>query len=107
MKRQIGVLVLAIMLWPGFSAAQTFPGRIDDALVGDWTCDGQRVFITGLGSIEILGSGYRAGRYDAADGVFAIEWDEGGRDDWGYRVRSGEVVMTPTNGQEMVCVPRG
>jgi hypothetical protein len=106
MTRHIFLTVLASFLLPQFGVAQSFPGRIDQALLGDWQCDAQRVYITGLGSIEILGSGYRAGRYDAADGVFAIEWDEGGRDDWSYSVGSADMVLTLPDGNDMVCTPR-
>ena len=100
------VLMMAGLLLPELSVAQSFPGRIDDALVGDWACDGQRLFVTRLGSIEIIGTDYAAGLYDAADGVFAIEWDEGGQDNWSYRATSGGVVFTLPNGQDLLCAPR-
>jgi hypothetical protein len=56
MTRHIFLTVLASFLLPQFGVAQSFPGRIDQALVGDWECGAQRVYITRLGSIENLGS---------------------------------------------------
>lgn len=106
-NRRIWAVAMASVLLPELGAAETFPGRIDDELVGDWTCDGQRVYATRLGSIETIGSDYRAGLYDAADGLFAIEWDDGGRDDWGYRTGADGVIFTLPGGQDMACAPRG
>jgi hypothetical protein len=91
---------------PLAAAAQSFPGRIDDALVGDWQCGETRAYITGLGSIELLGDGYRAGLYDAADGIFAIKWDDASRSDWGYETSSDSITLTPPDGPEYSCTAR-
>jgi hypothetical protein len=81
----------------------SFPGDVDPGLVGDWSCDGVQVYITRLGSIEVLGDGYRAGLIDSGDGTLAIAWDEGGRDDWAYALSGDTLSLTGFDGDAPVA----
>lgn len=65
-----------------------------------------RIYITELGSIELLGGGYRAGLYHAANGSLKIRWDEGGESNWIYSIDQGRITMIPPDDEEYSCVPR-
>lgn len=101
------VLYLAALAGIAATAlAQSFPGRIDAALVGDWQCGETRVFITRLGSIEMLNEGYRAGLFDADGGVLAILWDDEAREDWRYRADAAGMTLAAPDDAEWDCIPR-
>lgn len=93
-------------LIPLSALAQTMPGAIDEALVGDWQCGEVRIYITQLGSIELLGGGCRAGLYDATAGSMKIRWDEGGETTWAYSMDQDGITMIAPDDEEYSCVPR-
>lgn len=87
--------------------AQSLPGNVPPGIVGDWSCGETRAYITKLGSIELLGDGYRAGRFDARDGVMRIGWDEGGEESWTYETSGGATLsLTDPAGAELTCTPK-
>jgi len=88
--------------------AQNLPGNVPPEIVGDWSCGETRAYITKLGSIELLGGGYRAGKFDARDGVMRIGWDEGGEESWTYEADGGATLsLTDPSGTAMSCTPKG
>lgn len=87
--------------------AQSLPGNVPAEIVGDWSCGETRAYITKLGSIELLGNGYRAGKFDAKDGAMRIGWDEGGEETWNYEAGGGETLsLTDAAGAVMNCTPK-
>lgn len=100
-------ILAAAALFPLAATAQFLdPAKIDDALVGDWQCGETRIFITELGSIEILNAGYRAGLYRASDGNLEILWDEGGEITWSYSANNDGITLSTPDEEEYSCAPR-
>jgi len=89
------------------AVAQNIPGPVDEAIIGDWQCGGTRVYITFLGSIELVGDDYTAGLIRAEDGTMQIEWDrDATRSDWDYDVSEGDLTLMPPADPDLNCVPR-
>ena len=89
------------------AGAQSFPGNVPAGLAGDWSCGDLRVYMTKLGSIEVLGDGYSEGLIDARDGTLEIKWDDGKRATWTYSLGSGrELVLDDGAGKMLDCIPR-
>ena len=87
--------------------AQSLPGNVPPEIVGDWSCGETRAYITKLGSIELLGDGYRAVLIDAKDGEMRIGWDEGGTESWTYKTDGGATLsLTDPAGNAMSCTPK-
>lgn len=88
--------------------AQTVPGPVDEAIIGDWQCGDTRVYITLLGSIELIDGDYTAGLMRAEDGSMEIEWDlDSTRSDWAYDVTEDDLTLMPQEDPDLYCVPRG
>jgi hypothetical protein len=101
------VAILAATLVAGVASAQSYMIDFDEELVGDWSCGDARVYVTQLGSIEILDSGYRAGRFEVSGDQMVVDWDEGGKEIWGYVAEQGEITLTSPDGEEVLgCRPR-
>ncbi|MCB9948267.1 MAG: hypothetical protein H6842_10620 [Rhodospirillaceae bacterium] len=101
------ILIVAVACLASTARAQSFPGEVEAALVGDWACGDSRVYITRLGSIEVIGDAYRAGLIDTGDGVLAIEWDDGERADWHYSdAGSDGFLLTGPTAEAVACRPR-
>lgn len=88
------------------ASAQLLRAQVDEATVGDWQCGDLRVYLTKLGSIEVLGEGYRPGLYRTAEGKMAIDWDDGTAESWGYAAGAGTLALTTGDGTDLSCVPR-
>ncbi len=88
------------------AALAGFPGAVDPLLIGDWQCGTARVYITKLGSIEVIDGGYRAGLIDAGGGTLAIQWDDGSRVDWSYAAGDGGPVLSGLFDGPSPCGPR-
>ncbi|EAR50257.1 hypothetical protein OG2516_12784 [Oceanicola granulosus HTCC2516] len=87
--------------------AQSFIVKVDDQLVGDWSCGDARLYVTELGSIEILDDGYRAGFLQASDGKMEVEWEEGGQEVWDYMADREEITLiSPDQEEVLTCRPR-
>ena len=97
----------AVLMVPQNALPQSFPGNAPPELVGDWECGSAEIYLSRLASIEILDDDYVAGLFDAADGRFEIEWDEGGRATWSYRLApDGTLTLGDPDGPSWTCLPR-
>lgn len=108
MHRLVGMVVSALAIAaPAVGVAETFPGPVDEEIIGDWQCGDTRVYITYLGSIELMGEGYTAGLIRAEDGELRIEWDrDGSRTAWEYVTDDGRLTLFPADARDMRCDPR-
>ena len=103
-----GAILLAGGTFAAPAFAQSIPGPVDEAIIGDWQCGNTRVYITLLGSIELIDSGYTAGLMRAENGSMEIEWDrDSTRSDWTYDVIGEDLTLMPQNDPDLYCVPRG
>ena len=76
-------------------------------MAGDWVCGETEVFISRLASIEILEDEYTAGLFDAQDGRMEIEWDDGDRASWTYKLDSNTALVLSNPGErDLSCVSR-
>lgn len=70
---------LCLAAFGALAASLAIAGTVPRAIVGDWSCDGTRLVLTRLGSIEVLREGgYRAGLFEAQGDELAVTWDGGG-----------------------------
>ncbi|MAY61918.1 MAG: hypothetical protein CML29_06880 [Rhizobiales bacterium] len=102
------ILLVLLPLLTGPALAQGgLPGNVPDDIVGDWDCGATRAYITGLGSLELLGENYRAGKFDADAGRMRVGWDDGGEEIWTYEVEEAtRLVLTAAGGERLECTPR-
>lgn len=101
-------LAASAMIWFGAPAvAEPLPGPVDEAIIGAWQCGETRVYITLLGSIELVGDDYTAGLMRAENGMMRIEWDhDSTRSEWAYAAGNGDLRLVPADSGGMTCHPR-